>query len=82
MNIEEKRFKEAIEGAKDLIWYVQLADSNRWPPSCGHIDFTEIITTLKKIGYKGWLAIECLPKPSPKEAARIAMKFLKGFITF
>jgi sugar phosphate isomerase/epimerase len=77
MNIEEKRFKEAIEDAKDLIWYVQLADSNRWPPSCGHIDFTEIITALKNIGYKGWFAIECLPKPSPKEAAKIAMNFLK-----
>jgi ribose transport system ATP-binding protein len=54
---------------------VHLADSNRWPPGCGHIDFAEVLGTLDELGYHGPLCAEVLPCPSDEEAARSVARF-------
>jgi len=70
MNIEEVSFGDSILEAKDLIGYVHLVDSNRWAPGYGHINFKEVISALRKIGYQGFLSLEVLPLPDPDTAAK------------
>ena len=81
MNIEERDFVESLQQAGKHLKYVHLADSNRWPPGRGHIDFARIIATLKQIGYGGYLSIECLPNPDPMTAARQAIEYVTPLIS-
>jgi sugar phosphate isomerase/epimerase len=59
MNFEERDIHEAIERAGDYICHVHLAENNRLLPGYGHIDFRSIFNSLKKIGYGGYMALEC-----------------------
>jgi sugar phosphate isomerase/epimerase len=47
-----------------------VADSNRWYPSAGHLDFKSILEALNATGYQGWVSGEFLPKPDAETAAR------------
>lgn len=77
MNIEEPDIFESLKNSKDYLSHVHVADSNRWAPGCGHIDFKKVVKTLKKIGYKGAVSAEILPKPTPDESARLTIKHMK-----
>jgi sugar phosphate isomerase/epimerase len=59
MNIEEVDIGQAIEGAADYLAYVHLADSNRFQPGAGHLDFRPGLAALKRIGYDGFMTLEC-----------------------
>jgi len=76
MNIEEVSIYQSIEKAKDCLTHVHLADSNRWAPGCGHLDFLKIVETLRKIDYKGYLSAEVLPLPDPDTSARLTIEYL------
>ncbi|MBA7500280.1 5-keto-L-gluconate epimerase [subsurface metagenome] len=76
MNIEEVSIYDSIIQAKDYITHVHFADSNRWAPGCGHLDFKEIINTLKKINYQGYISAEILPLPDPDSCVRLTAKTL------
>jgi sugar phosphate isomerase/epimerase len=69
MNIEEPSFTESIVASKDRLFHVHIADSNRWFPGAGHIDFRAIVDALEQIGYRGFLSAEILPLPDPDTAA-------------
>ena len=71
MNIEEVSIYDSIIQAKDYITHVHFADSNRWAPGCGHLDFAKIVQTLKNIGYQGYVSAEILPFPDPDSCARL-----------
>ena len=53
MNIEEPSIAESLRRAGPRIYHVHLADSNRWYPGAGHIDFGQVVRTLEAIGYIG-----------------------------
>ena len=76
MNIEEISIYDSIIQAKDYISHVHFADSNRWAPGCGHLDFTKIVQTLKKIDYQGYVSTEILPLPDPDSCARLTIEHL------
>lgn len=76
MNIEEVSIYDSIIQAKDYITHVHFADSNRWAPGCGHLDFEKIVQTLKKINYQGYVSAEILPLPDPDSCARLTAKTL------
>ena len=76
MNIEEVSIYSSIIQAKDYITHVHFADSNRWAPGCGHLDFAKIVQTLKKIGYQGYVSAEILPLPDPDSCARLTAETL------
>jgi len=76
MNIEEVSIYDSIIQAKDYITHVHFADSNRWAPGCGHIDFKKVIETLKKIDYQGYISAEILPLPDPNSCARLTIEHL------
>ena len=59
MNIEEVDLARAIEASADRLAYVHLADSNRYEPGTGHLDFRGPLAALKRVGYDGWLTLEC-----------------------
>ena len=77
MNIEEPNIIESLRIVKDYISHVHFADSNRWAPGCGHINFKEILMALKEFGYQGAISAEILPKPSVVECLRLTMEHYK-----
>ena len=76
MNIEEVSIEDSLIQAKDYLIHIHFADSNRWAPGCGHIDFKKVIETLKKIDYQGYISAEILPLPNPDSAARVTAETL------
>jgi len=80
MNIEEKDFKEAISICKSKLGYVHIADNTRWYPGSGQIDFKQIVNCLEKVGYTGYLSVECLPCPDKVSAAKNAIDYLNKII--
>jgi len=58
MNIEEADMAASLAEAGERLGYVQMADSQRFEPGAGHIDFTSIFSALAGIGYAGDIGIE------------------------
>ena len=75
MNIEEPDMIQSILDVREYISHVHFADSNRWPPGCGHIDFRKIVAALRKIRYGGVICAEILPKPTPDECLRLTIEY-------
>jgi sugar phosphate isomerase/epimerase len=80
MNIEDAHPEESILAAGSRVGYVQVADSNRWAPGQGHIDFRPFFDALAAIGYDDWVSVEMLPFPSPDLAAEQAVAFLRAWM--
>jgi sugar phosphate isomerase/epimerase len=78
MNIEETIIDDSIRACGKRIFHFHVADSNRWYPGAGHMDFRTILRTLNETGYQGWVSGEFLPKPDATTAARKSIEFLKG----
>ncbi len=81
MNIEEVSIEKAIRSHAKRLVHMHLADSNRWVPGTGHLDFKTILRTLKDAGYQGYLGLECLPVPNPREAAEHAFRYLEDLLS-
>jgi sugar phosphate isomerase/epimerase len=77
MNIEEAVMEDSIRTCGDRIFHFHVADSNRWYPGAGHIDFASVLAALWETGYDGWLSAEILPLPDPHTCAQKAIEFLK-----
>ena len=60
MNIEDRDICQALELAGDRVAHMHVSDSNRRAPGMGHLNYEEILSTLKKIGYQGYLTLETL----------------------
>jgi len=59
MNIEEADMAASLADAGEKLGYVQMADSQRFEPGAGHIDFSSIFSALAGMGYQGDIGIEC-----------------------
>jgi sugar phosphate isomerase/epimerase len=59
MNIEEADMGASLAEAGERLGYVQMADSQRFEPGAGHIDFSSIFSALAGIGYAGDVGLEC-----------------------
>lgn len=80
MNIEEVNITDAIKECSNKLGYIHFADSNRQYPGAGHLDFSSILEALEEIDYNGYISVECLPKPSGLEAAKLTMKHIKSLV--
>ncbi len=78
MNIEDANMAKAIENCGSMLGYMHFADSNRYYVGGGHIDYREIVTALRNIGYDGYISAECLPLPDSDTAIR---KWIEGIKT-
>ena len=79
MNIEEPSLTRSIAMAGERIFHFHIADSNRWHPDAGHIDFGAVIEALDRAGYRGWLSAEILPLPDADSAARNTIVHMRRF---
>ncbi len=77
MNIEEPSMSESILAARDYLFHFHVADSNRWYPGAGHIDFASLLDTLKQIGYQGFVSAEIMPFPDPDTAAKKTIAYMR-----
>lgn len=59
MNIEEASIPQAIIDNKEFIGHIHLADSHRYQPGSGHMDFISGFKALLQINYEGYMAFEC-----------------------
>jgi sugar phosphate isomerase/epimerase len=81
MNIEDQSIGASFIKHKKYIKYIHLADSNRRAPGWGHLDFNEVFSSLRNIGYDEWVSVEILPVPDPDKAAEQAAGFLLPFLS-
>jgi sugar phosphate isomerase/epimerase len=65
MNLEDDDMGAAIERNADCLAYIHLADSGRYEPGTGHLDFVPGFRALQKIGYDGFMTLECKIKGTP-----------------
>lgn len=77
MNIEEPSIEASIRAAGDRIFHFHVADSNRWHPGAGHLDFRAILEALFSTGYTGFVSGEFLPLPDAQTAAQRAIQHLR-----
>ncbi|MFQ5709346.1 MAG: 5-keto-L-gluconate epimerase [bacterium] len=80
MNIEEPSLEASIRAAGDKIFHCHVADSNRWYPGAGHVDFRRIVEVLGETGYDGYLSAEILPRPSPDVCAEQAIANMRSIL--
>jgi 5-keto-L-gluconate epimerase len=85
MNIEEPDIGESIAacvnpvpGDGGSLFHFHVADSNRWYPGAGHLDFAEIVSILNKSCYTGYVSGEFLPRPDADTAAARAISHLRS----
>jgi 5-keto-L-gluconate epimerase len=60
--------------------HVQVSDSNRRAPGWGHLDWVDIVETLRAGGYDGWLSVEANQIPDSATVARHSHTFLTGLL--
>ena len=70
MNIEESVIEDSIRAAGDRIFHFHVADSNRWYPGAGHLNFQSFLKALFDTGFQGYVSGEFLPKPDSILAAQ------------
>ena len=79
MNIEEPSVEQSIRQAGGRIFHFHVADSNRWYPGAGHLDFESILDALFATGYQGFVSGEFMPMPDADTSARCSIAHLRQF---
>jgi len=77
MNIEEPNIEESIRTVGDRIFHFHVADSNRWYPGAGHLDWRSILDTLQATGYQGYVSGEFMPLPDADIAAERGITYIR-----
>jgi sugar phosphate isomerase/epimerase len=80
MNIEDPIIEDSIRACGLRIFHFHVADSNRWYPGAGHLDFRSILKTLNSTGYQGWVSGEFLPQPDAETAAQNSIAHLRNIL--
>lgn len=78
MNIEEPIMEESIAACGERIYHFHVADSNRWHPGAGHLDFGSLLAALYNTGYDGYVSGEFMPMPDAATAAERGIAHLRG----
>lgn len=78
MNIEEPSIEESIRMCEGRILHFHVADSNRWYPGAGHLNFRSILQALESTGYSGFVSGEFMAAPDADTAALNGIRHLKG----
>lgn len=81
MLLEEEDFPAAIRIAGPYLGYFHLADTTRWYPGSGSMDYKPILRALDEIGYRGSMTIECFPHNNGKDTAARGLAYMNGLGT-
>jgi sugar phosphate isomerase/epimerase len=77
MNIEDPVIEDGIRACGDRIFHFHVADSNRWHPGAGHLDFKSILDALFASGYQGYVSGEFMPVPDADSSALRSIEYLR-----
>jgi 5-keto-L-gluconate epimerase len=77
MNLEEVSIEASIRACGKRVFHFHVADSNRWHPGAGHLDFASILEALSATDYQGWVSGEFLPLPDAATAAKESLTYLQ-----
>jgi sugar phosphate isomerase/epimerase len=77
MNIEEPLIEDSIRACGERIFHFHVADSNRWHPGAGHLDFESILEALFATGYQGLISGEFMPLPDADTSAERCIAHLR-----
>jgi sugar phosphate isomerase/epimerase len=77
MNIEDPVIADSIRACGDRIFHFHVADSNRWYPGGGHLDFKTVLNALFATGYQGFVSGEFMPLPNADIAAERSIIHLR-----
>jgi sugar phosphate isomerase/epimerase len=78
MNIEEPVIEDSVRACGDRIFHFHVADSNRWYPGAGHLNFESVLGALYSTGYQGYVSGEFMPMPDAETSAQRAIAHLRG----
>ncbi len=70
-NIEEKSQSAALKTIAPYLKHIHISENDRGTPGSGHVQWKEVFTTIKEIGYEGWLTIEAFSTVIPEFANAI-----------
>ncbi len=79
MNIEEPDIYRSTRAAAPRLFHFHVADSNRWYPGAGHLDFPAIVATLREVGYTGYVSVEAMPMPDADTCAVESIKAMRSW---
>lgn len=77
-NIEDRNFYVTLSAIQNALGHIHLADSNRWFPGYGHLDFKEMLKAIQATGFSDYYSFECLNLPSAEAVKTKAGEFIKG----
>jgi sugar phosphate isomerase/epimerase len=80
MSIEEADLSESLTEAGDYVRHIHLADSNRKLPGNGHTDFATPFATLKRLGFSGYMAMECRVTDPATESLPKSARYLRTLL--
>ena len=78
MQLEEDNMADAIRTAKDHLGYFHIADSQRWYPGSGEMNYVPIFQALEEVGYDGYVTVECFRRGDGVGTAKKAIEYLKN----
>lgn len=70
-NIEEKSQSGAIKTIAPYLNHVHISENDRGTPGSGQVVWSQVFSTIKEIGYDGWLTIEAFSTIIPEFANAI-----------
>jgi len=76
-NIEERSLAGSIRMAGEKLFHVHVADSNRFAPGHGHLDFGEIGSALRAVRYQRFCSLAALAKPTPDACMEESARFIR-----
>jgi sugar phosphate isomerase/epimerase len=79
MNIEEADIAASIRKAGERLLHFHVADSNRWYPGGGHLDFAAVVAALQDIGYGGYVSAEAMPMPDADTCAQKSIEAMRSW---
>ncbi len=77
MHIEQRDMAKSLTAVKDVLAHCHLADNTRLEPGTGSTDFVKPFKALKRIKFKGFLALECGLSGPPEKALPKSVRFLR-----
>ena len=76
---ENRPLPDLIRENAPYIAHVHANDSNRRGPGFGETDFRPVLSTLRSVGYDGWVSVEVFDyTPDPRTIATQSLEYLKS----
>jgi sugar phosphate isomerase/epimerase len=78
MNVEETSFDAPIVEAGTRLGHVHLAGNTRLEPGIGMLDPRPAFRALRRIGYDGWLSLECRLSGPAEQVLPASVRYLEA----